>query len=92
MMFALNFPEIESVDDKCHVAMFGKPGSMMLIICLVSIRDAVFENAGVTAEIEDGRGRSGQCSRYVSRLTFQSSREWMPARALSAMRVVCRPK
>ena len=64
-MLSLNFAEIESVDDKCHVAMFGKPGGMMLVIRLVSIRDAVFDNARVTAEIEDGRSRSGQGSRKV---------------------------
>jgi hypothetical protein len=57
VMDALDFAELEGVDDEADVAIAGEPGAVMLVGNLVAVTHTVVDGRSVAAHIEDGGRR-----------------------------------
>src|SRR5207247_7261033 len=54
VMDALDFTELERIEDQANISVAGEPRSVMLIGDFVPITDSVFYDRSMAAQIQDG--------------------------------------
>ena len=64
-MDALDFAELQRIDNKTDISVAGKPGTVVLVKGLVAIADTVFFDTCMAAYIKNRWRRSIEAFRYV---------------------------